>query len=306
MRFAAFMIGLGISGALASAAPQEAGRALMSVETDLVTLSVTVVDRHGAVVPDLRREQFTIYDNGERRPIEFFMSEELPATVGLVIDGSRSMRGRRDDIIAAGTSFAASSHPLDELFTVYFNETTWLGLPPRVQFAEDAEQLRTALARAPAAGMTALYDAVSRALDHVQLGTHDRRALVIVSDGGDNASARTLDEVTEQARKADVVMYAVILVDPDGQDAKPGVLKKLARETGGAALAPKRAEELTKAFIQIAREIRSGYMLGFSPPDRAASGYRTLRVEIDAKDHRPLVARTRAGYYAGQSGSRIR
>jgi Ca-activated chloride channel family protein len=300
------MIGLGLSGVVVSAASQEVGRALMSVETDLVTLPVTVVDRHGRLVPGLTREQFTIYDNGEPRPIEFFTSEELPATIGLVIDSSSSMRGRRAEIVAAGSSFAAFSHPLDELFTVNFNETAWLGLPPYVRFAETPAQLRTALSRAPAAGLTALYDGVGRALDYVQLGMHERRALVIVSDGGDNASSRTLEDVMEQARRANAVIYSVILFTPDQHDAKPHVLRKLARETGGEAFVPKRADDMSKVFIHIAREIRSGYLLAFSPPESAESGYRILRVQIDADDHRPLVARTRTGYYARQMATGAR
>jgi len=291
-------------GALAAAMPQQEvdRRPTISVETELVMLPVTVVDNHGVFVPGLTRAQFTVYDNGDPQAIQFFTSEETPATVGLVIDSSSSMRGHRDRVTAAATAFASFSHPLDELFTVNFNEVVWLGLPPPAAFAENVHQLHAALARAPAQGMTALYDAVVGALDHLQLGSRDRKILVIVSDGGDNASLQTLDKALEQARRAAVVIYAVILFDRDDRDAKPDVLKKLSRETGGDAYTPARAEDVTAAFTQIAREIRSGYTIGFSPPDVPYDGFRSVRVVAAAGDHRQLVVRTRAGYYAGRLG----
>jgi VWFA-related protein len=269
------------------------------VQTNLVMLPVTVLDRRGVFVPGLTRENFTIYDNGTPRAIQFFTSEDLPATVGLVIDSSSSMYDRRDEVTAAATAFAGFSHPLDELFTMNFNERVWPGLPPKVAFAENVEQLRAALARAPAQGMTALYDAVDRALDHLQLGTHDRKILIVVSDGGNNAGRQTLDAVLEHARRAGAVVYSVMLFEPGDRDARPGVLKKLARETGGEVFWPKRVQDVMDAFTRIAREIRSGYTLGFSPPD-TPDGFRVVRVVVNVGDHRQLIARTRAGYYAGQ------
>ena len=123
---------LGCCGALAAGAlqqPQER-RPLLSVQTNLVMLPVTVLDSRGTFVPRLVLENFTLYDNGVVRPIEFFTSEDLPATVGLVIDSSGSMSVHRDEVTAAGSAFASFSHPLDEMFTVNFNEHVWLGLPP--------------------------------------------------------------------------------------------------------------------------------------------------------------------------------
>jgi Ca-activated chloride channel homolog len=298
------LLGLGLS--LGWAHPQQnPDSPILSVKTDLVTLAVTVVDRKGEFVSGLRREDFTVYDSGEQRTIEFFTSEELPATVGLVIDCSGSMRERREDVTAAAAAFAAMSHPLDELFTLNFNEAVWLGLPHPVAFTKDRDQLRAALSAAPAQGLTALYDAVDRALHHLQLGTRDRKALVVVSDGGDNASSQTLDVVLEHARRASAVIYSVTLFDPGDHDAKPHILKKLARETGGDAFRPRRADDVMSSFAQIARELRSGYTIGFVPPETTAGGFRSVRVTADAGD-RQLVVRTRAGYYAEPSGRSIR
>jgi Ca-activated chloride channel family protein len=291
---------LGLWMALLSAAPQrETGRRpTIAVETDLVVLSVTVVDRHGAVVPGLTAEHFRVYDNGQPQAIEFFTNEDIPATIGLVIDSSSSMRGRRKEVTAAATAFAAVSHPLDELFTMNFNEAVWPGLAPPFAFAHNVEQLRAALAQAPAQGMTALYDAVDRSLEHLQLGTRDRKVLIVVSDGGDNASLHTLNDVLMNARRTSTVIYAVMLFDPDDHDAKPGVLKALARETGGTAFAPKDAQDMMTIFTQLALEIRGGYTMGFSPPSASHDGFRTVRVMVDDTDHRQLIARTRRGYDA--------
>ena len=289
-------------GVCAFSAPAQITRqaSVLSVETSLVTLAITVVDRHGEFVAGLRPQHFVVYDDGEPRPIEFFTTEDLPATIGLVIDSSGSMRGKREQVTAAGMAFVALSHPLDELFTLNFNELVWPGLPPALAFTANPDQLREALADAPAQGMSALYDAVDRALTQLEDGTRDRKALIVVGDGGDNASARSLDHVMERARRSKAVIYTVTLFDPDDHDARPRVLKRLARATGGEAFTPRAASDVVRSFEQIARELRSGYTIGINPPDMADGGFRSIRVVVDAGDGRQLVARTRAGYYAGR------
>jgi Ca-activated chloride channel homolog len=302
MRSAWFSILLVLSSVLAPAAPQAPDlHPTISVETDLVMLPVAVVDNRGAYVAGLTRDHFTVYDNGQPQPIQFFSSEDSPATVGLVIDCSTSMRARRSEVTAAATAFATFRDSLDELFTVNFNEEVWLGLPPSLPFARNVDELHAALAAAPARGKTALYDALTTALDHLQRGSRDRKALIVVSDGGDNASAHTLAQATERARRTGAVVYAVILFDPDDREAKPSVLKRLARETGGQAFTPVQREDVMAAFTQIAREIKSGYTIGFSPPAAPDGGFRSIRVVADSRNHRPLVVRTRAGYYAGRA-----
>jgi len=303
-----FLLVLGASFTALSAAPQrqDEGRPTFSIEAHLVTLSVTVVDRQGAFVGGLTREQFKVYDNGRLQPIDFFTNEDIPATVGLVIDCSSSMRGRRAQVTAAGTGFAAVSHPLDEFFIMNFNEVVWPGLAPRVPFTRSVDELREALAGAPALGMTALYDAVHRSLEHLELATRDRRVLVIVSDGGDNASSHTFDDVVAYARQTRTVIYAVMLYDEDDREAKPHVLKALARETGGGAFRPKSARDMMKVFTQIALEIRSGYTIGVSPPSGSDQEFRGVRVIVDDVDHRQLTARTRRGYDAGHAAGQSR
>ena len=274
---------------------------VLSIKTVLVSLTVTVVDRNGALVPSLRQKNFSVFDNGQPQTIEFFSSEDAAATIGLVIDSSGSMRGRRDDVTAAGAAFAAMCHPLDEFFTLNFNETVWPGLPLQVPFTEDAGQLRTALATAPAQGLTALYDAVALGLAHLRRGTLDRKALVVISDGGDNASRLALNDVVESARRNDAAIYSVTFFDPDNREERRHVLKALTRETGGRAFMAKNADDLMRSFAQIAHEIRSGYTIGFVPSDTSRDGFRSIRVVVNTGDGRQLTARTRAGYYAEPS-----
>jgi Ca-activated chloride channel homolog len=302
----ALLLGLGTTFGSASPRQEVDSPLILSTKTDLVTLAVTVVDAHGEFVAGLRRENFTLYDNGERQRVEFFTSEDLPSTIGLVIDSSGSMRGRREEVTKAAAAFAAMSHPLDEFFTLNFNEAVWPGLPPGVAFTEDTDELRAALSAAPAQGMTALYDALDRALDHLQHGRRDRKALIVVSDGGDNASAQTLDGVLQRARRTNAAIYSVALFDPDDRDARPQVLKKLARDTGGHAFRPGRADDVMRSFARIGREIRSGYAIGFVPPETPDAGFRSIRVVATTDDHRQLTVRTRAGYYAAASERTVR
>jgi Ca-activated chloride channel family protein len=271
---------------------------VLSARTELVILPVTVIDRKGAFVTGLHQNDFTVYDNGEPRAIQFFTSEDVPATIGLVIDRSTSMRGQGEQIAAAITALGALAHPLDEYFIVNFNERVWLGLPPSNPFTTDRNLLQAAISSTPAAGMSAVYDALDRALGHLQLGARDRKALIVLSDGGDNASSHSLEEVIERARRSDAAIYSVALFDRDDRDARPRALKTLARETGGEAFTPSRAHDIPAAFIHIGRELRSGYTIGFVPPDTADEGFRSIRVVASLGDKRPLTVRTRAGYYA--------
>jgi VWFA-related protein len=208
------------------------------------------------------------------------------------------MRTKRDDVVAAGLAFAEASNPLDELFTVNFNEHVWRGLPAGVLFAESFDQLGRALSTVRAVGMTALYDALAAALSQLEVGTHGRRVLILVSDGGDNASHEPLKAVVSQARRSNGVIYTVGLTDPDDTEGDRGVLKQLAQLTGGAAFFPDRPGQVAQALGRIAQEIRAGYILGYEPRDEPRNdAFRSLRVEVTGPDRRALTARTRSGYF---------
>ena len=267
-----------------------------SSRSEIVVLHVSVVDRHAGLVGGLPRDAFAVFEDGRPQPIAFFDSEDTPVTVGLVIDCSGSMSTRRDAVITAGMAFAESSNPADELFTVNFNEHVWPGLPTNLPFTSDHVELRTALGRSTARGQTALFDGISSAMRHLDRGSKPRKVLIVVSDGGDNASSTTADDVLIAALRGDVVIYTIGIFDADSGDAKPGVLRKLADATGGEAFFPDRNDQITPIFERIARDIRSSYAIGYVPPSPARNAAHKVRVEVTPSDRRKLSVRTRSAY----------
>jgi Ca-activated chloride channel homolog len=195
---------LTVSGVDASRRPQPTqDRApVFSSTADLVVVHVTVTDRRGADVTDLPRDAFRIVEDGALQRIEFFTGEDSPVTVGLLVDSSASMREGRDRMIAAATTFAEASHADDEIFGLAFNEHVRAALPPSTPFTSDPNRFRVALAGAMGAeGRTALHDAISSGLAYVAKGHHPRRVLVVVADGGDNASTATFNQVLKRRRR---------------------------------------------------------------------------------------------------------
>lgn len=284
-------------------------RPVFSSRSDLIVLHLTVLDGRSGFVSGLPREAFTVYEDGRPQEIEFFSNEDSPVTVGLVIDSSGSMQRKREAVIAAGLAFAQSSHPQDEMFTVHFNERVWTGLPDGQPFTSDLSELRTALERSGARGRTAFFDAVTFALRHLETGHRQKKVLVVISDGGDNASTTTFKELLDRAHRADAVIYAIGLSDWYDREADPDVLRDLAKATGGEAFfvrnTDRAKERATEILSRIARDIRSGYTIGYSP-ERAveadADGFRTIKVEVSTPDRRKLTVRARAGYVTGSRG----
>jgi VWFA-related protein len=261
---------------------------------------VTVTDGKSRPIAGLPKEAFTIYEDGRSQPVTFFHNEDNPVTVGLVLDCSGSMQRKREAVIAAGLAFARSSHPKDEMFTVNFNEQVWDGLPPSMPFTTDVAQLQQALERSTARGTTALFDGLGTALKHLAQGHEQKKVLILVSDGGDNASTSKFEEVLDLALRMDALIYTISIKDEYDRDAKPEVLKKLARATGGESFFLSKLEDVTPSLERIAHDIRSGYTLGYSPSQDTA-GYRAIRVDVHAPDGRKLNVRARSGYVGGGS-----
>ena len=282
---------------LAQAAP---GAPAFKSTSELVVLHVAVVDRRAGFVSGLPRDAFTVYEDGRPQPIKFFQNDDTPVTVGLLIDSSQSMGTRRRGVIEAGMAFAASSRPDDEMFTINFNEHVWRGLPDGQLFTSDHDELHRALDRSTARGMTALYDAIDAGLKQLDLGGKDRKVLIVVSDGGDNASRTRFADVLDAALRRDVVIYAVGIYDGDDSDAKPGVLRELAAATGGEAFFPETFDKVQPALERIARDIRSSYTIGYVPPPDGPAGHKhTIRVTLHAPDSRKLAVRARSAYIGG-------
>src|SRR5271157_476880 len=209
----------------------------ISVNVDLVVLQATARDRKGRLVSDLRERDFQVYEDGVRQAIRLFRHEDIPVTVGLVIDHSGSMHSKLPEVIAAARTFVQTSNPEDLLFVVNFNEKVTLGLPAAMSFTNRPEELERAISSVPALGMTALYDAVAVSLRRLQEGG-DRKVLIVISDGGDNASKHSLDEVLKMAEQSSALIYTIGILDVAEPDRNPGVLRRLAQVTGGEAFFP--------------------------------------------------------------------
>jgi len=271
----------------------------ISADVDHVVLPVTVVDRKGEFVAGLKQDSFKVYENGKPQQIVFFSQRDIAVTIGLVVDNSGSMTQKRPDTVLAALNFVRLSNPGDELFTVSFNENVSFGLPKNEPFTSDAARLRDSLLANPTTGRTALYDALTAGLEHLAQGSRDKKALILVSDGGDNASRHLFEDVLARAERSNVLIYAIGIFDRSNDDRNPGVLKKLARQTGGECYLPERTSELPGVCAHIAKELRSQYTLAYSPPSGAHDGgYRRIQVTASAPDRGKLSVRTRPGYFA--------
>ena len=264
-----------------------------------VVLHPTVETSDGMPVSGLGKDNFQIYENGVLQPIEFFSHEDIPVTVGLVVDNSGSIRPKRPDIIAAAVAFARSSNPQDQMFVINFNEHVSFGLPPGTIFTDKPEQLEAALSETRAEGLTALYDAIAAGFEHLKKGNRDKRVLIVITDGGDNSSKHTLAQIMAVAGQSDAIIYTMGIFDEEDEDQNPHVLKQLAKATGGEAFLPKTLQEVLPICQHIARDIRNQYTIAYVPANESQDGkYRKIQVKAQAQGRERLHIRTRAGYYA--------
>jgi len=267
----------------------------LSTTSRLVLLDVSVKDTNGGFVSGLTQDQFKVYEDGKPQDISQFANADVPVTVGLVIDESGSMRPKRPDVLTAALEFIHDSNPQDEMFVVNFNEKVKLGLPPGTDFSDKTSELRMALFQGTPDGRTALYDAVQLALQHLALGRRDKKALVLVSDGGDNVSRVMLNDVMHDVLTSETTLYTIGIFDQDDPDKNPGVLEKLARVSGGVTYLPKKLDDVIPICKQIAKDIRTRYTIGYIP---ASSGKATrhIKVTASAPGHGNLLVRARTSY----------
>jgi Ca-activated chloride channel homolog len=271
----------------------------IKINVDLVVLHATVQDRKRIPVSGLGKEDFQVYEDGVLQRIDSFSHEDIPVTVGLVIDNSGSMRSRRTEVIAAALAFARSSNTKDQLFVVNFNENVSFGLPADTPFTDKTVQLEAALSKIAADGMTALYDAVAAALEHLKKGDRDKQVLIVISDGADNASLHSRARIMTLARESEAIIYTIGLYDKDDPDRNPGSLKQLAKATGGEVFFPESVKDVLPVCERIARDIRNQYTLTYTPTNTRYDGkYRVIEVKAGAPGRERLMVRTRAGYYA--------
>ena len=268
-------------------------------ESNLVVLHVNVFDGRSDAVPNLPQTAFRVTEDNKPQSITFFSNEDVPVAVGLVVDNSGSMITRRNMVLAGARAFAQSSHPEDELFTIIFNEHVRHGLPGTIAFTRNRTQIEASFQVFAPGGKTAFHDAVIAGLEHLQEASHQKRVLVVLSDGDDNASQHSSDVMLERARRSDALIYTVSTADLDTQVGKPALLKKLAEISGGATYSPDSEEEVVEAFQTIAENIRRGYSIGYVPTNSATDGrFRRVKVDVRAPGFKNLNVSARDGYLA--------
>jgi VWFA-related protein len=266
------------------------------VDVNLVVLPIAVHDRQGRYVSGLHEQDFEVYEDRIAQRIKLFRHEDIPVIAGLLIDHSGSMRTKLAQVTAGARAFVQFSNPRDQMFVVNFNEKVSLGLPQGMPFSANVNELGWAIWKAPAEGETALYDAIIESLQRLHTGSRDKKVLIVISDGADNASAHRLAQVLELAEQSSAIIYAVGLFEPDDRDANPKVLSRLAKATGGEAFFPNQLSAVVEISESIAHDIRNQYTIGYSS-DAARNGvYRAVRVVARAPGQGKLAVRTRAGY----------
>ena len=293
------LIALLLAGPAAAQAPEQFR---ISVSVDLVLLNATVHDHKGRPVMDLAEKDFEVFEDGVRQPLRVFSHEDTPVTVGLVVDHSGSMRPKLRDVVVSAKAFIDASSARDRMFVVNFNENVTMGLPKAIPFTNRADQLTQAISNAPAAGQTALYDAAAVAFQHLETGGPDKKALIVISDGGDNASRHKLAELLNMAEQSSALVYAIGIFDAGDADSNPDVLKKLARISGGEAFFPHEVGEIPEICEHIAKEIRHQYTLGYVSTAGARPGaFRKIKVNAASPSEGKLSVRTRSGYMSPEA-----
>jgi Ca-activated chloride channel family protein len=266
-----------ITSAAAQAAPQ-------AVQT---SITVTVTDRHHRPVTGLKSEDFTLYEDGQRQPI-LSVTSDLPACIGLLVDKSGSMRGKHEAIASAMAGFMTGGNPGSQVFVVLFNDDPML----EQDFTRDSGLIERAIARANARGGTAMYDAIIASVDHLaENKTCGKRVLMIVFDGEDNESRKSLDYTLHALQTAgNPLVYAIALPHPNGPSTTRGqrALEALTGPSGGAMFFAGDSGEVRKIALKVAEEFRRQYGISYA---RTKTGHRDVKVEAHASGQEGLAVR---------------
>jgi VWFA-related protein len=293
-RVAFGMMATAVAGIVAAQSPSS-----FRTGTQLVVLHATVKDERGALVTDLERDAFAVYENGRRQPIALFRRDDIPVSLGLLIDNSGSMRTLRARVETAALAFVRASNPDDEVFVVNFADKVRVDVP----MTRDIHAVEANIARVDSIGGTALRDAIKVAEDYLRHhASRDRHVLLVITDGKDNASDTTVRQIEAASERSETAVFGIGLFTDNGASSNQGrhELDALTIRTGGVALYPADADAIEPAALDLAQQIRRQYLIGYTPTNLALDGtYRTIRV--DARHDGPsarLSVRTRAGYRA--------
>jgi VWFA-related protein len=274
-------------------------------DTRIVVLHVTVIDKNGHLVTNLGREAFQVFENGQPQQIRTFKREDIPVSLGLVVDNSGSMRDKRAKVETACLALVKASNPQDEVFVVNFNDEAFLDNPRGKDFTNDIKEMEEALTRIDSRGGTAMRDAIRMSIDHLkEKGHKDKRVLVVITDGNDNASLVSLETLVKASQQSEVLLYTIgLLSDEERREAKRAqrALDALSQATGGQSYFPKDVADVDRIAQQVARDVRNQYTIIYTPGNQTLDGsYRQIKVTANAPG-KPTV-RTRSGYYATPDG----
>lgn len=303
----ALALTLGLAAGLAAQRPwpeTKQGEFTLSVDVDLVVLHTTVVDRNGRLVGELGAKNFKVYEDEVEQKLALFRNEDVPVTVGLVLDNSASMRENRNTMKAGALTFVETSNRLDEIFLVNFNDDYYLELEKK-DFTSDIKELKEALEKTTTRGSTSFYDALRASLQHLKRGTRQKKVLLVISDGVDTTSLSSFNTLLQEAQQSEASLYLIQLPCSPDEDSRAcrrakRNIRKLAEVTGGLSYFPTTTSEVEGLCRSIAHDIRNQYVLGYYPTNRTRDGsFRRVRVDIDPpKGYSKLFARTRPGYFA--------
>jgi VWFA-related protein len=267
-----------------------------SAEARLVVLHATVKNSQGDLMTNLDGAAFTVYENGRRQPITLFRRDDVPVSLGLLIDNSGSMRSLRAHVEAAALAFVRASNPMDDVFVVNFADKPRIDVP----FTHDVPALEAGIARVDSIGGTAMRDAVLMAERYLRThASHDRRVLLVITDGHDNASEVSAAQLRKMVEESGTAIFAVGFfrdTDPAAEKSRDE-LDHLTELTGGVAHYPTSIDQVDAVVLDIARQIRNQYTIAYTPASQALDGsYRTIRVKVAGPGG--LSVRTRTGYWA--------
>jgi len=280
--------------------PENTGTVIRS-DVRLVVLHTTVVDKSGHLITNLQQSAFAVYEDGVQQQIRKFLREDVPVSMGLIIDNSGSMRDKRAKVEAAALALAKDSNRDDEVFVVNFNDVAYMDLPGNKDFTSDFKEMEEALTRIDSRGGTAMRDAIRMSIDWLKQKAHkDKKVLVVVTDGNDNSSEISLENLVKAAQQSGVLIYSVgLLSEEERREATRAkrALEALATATGGETYFPNDLSEVDRIAHQVAHDIRNQYTIQYTPSNIAMDGgYRQIKVAVNGPGH--PTARTRSGYYA--------
>ncbi len=286
-----------LAGCLLAAAVAAQDLTTFRSDTRLVVLHTSVVDRNGKLVTNLPEKAFKVFENGVEQQIRLFRREDIPVSMGLVIDNSGSMQPKRQKVETAALQLVKASNPQDQVFIVNFNDEAYLDCP----FTNDMAKLQEGVARIDSRGGTAMRDAISMSIDYMKdQGKLDKKVLLVVTDGNDNMSTISLEQLVQKAQQSEVLIYAIALLNEEdkgeARKAKRAV-DAITTASGGLPYYPDALADVGEITLQVAHEIRNQYTIAYTPSNAALDGsFRQIRVTVEGPN-RP-VARTRTGYYA--------